>query len=213
MVEEPTKDEIEEIRMLAVEFLEKLQMAGEAEVTAGEDQLTISIDSGKTDGLLIGRKGETLDAYEHLLRRIVAKKTGYEGRILVDVGGYRERREKRLAELALSLASRVSLSGEPQMTELLSPRERRVIHLALKDHPDVTTEGLGEGSLKRVRIFPRTAEPGQTEISEEHIHPLAIRHRARRSGRVGGLVRFDPRPRGLALPKDFPRWPVQADGV
>ncbi|MDI6809096.1 MAG: R3H domain-containing nucleic acid-binding protein [Candidatus Eisenbacteria bacterium] len=167
MSEEPVRDEVEEIRLLAIEFLEKLQMAGEVRVTAGEDQLTVSIESGKTDGLLIGRKGETLDAYEHLLRRMAAKKIGYEGRILVDVGGYKERREKRLAELAQSLAARVSLSGEPQTTELLTPRERRVIHLALRDHPDVTTEGLGEGSVKRVRIFPRITEPGQSEISEE----------------------------------------------
>jgi spoIIIJ-associated protein len=167
MEEEPTQGELEEIRLLAIEFLEKLQMAGDVEVTPGEDQITISIDAGKADGLLIGRKGETLDAYEHILRRIVSKKIGYEGRILVDVGGYKERREKRLEELAQSLASRVSLSGEPQMTELLTPRERRVIHLALRDHPDVTTESMGDGSLKRVRIFLRKPEPGQAETNDE----------------------------------------------
>jgi spoIIIJ-associated protein len=106
-------------------------------------------------GLLIGRRGETLEALEHVMLRMASRKSAGKIRELsVDVAGYRSRRDDQLRDEALALAERVERSGRRAMTEPLPAAERRVVHRALADRAGVTTHVAGNGSARRVIILP-----------------------------------------------------------
>lgn len=104
-------------------------------------------------GVLIGRRGETLRDLEYVMRLMVAQKTGKPAKLSVDVEGYRIRRERVLRELAKRMADRVTTSRQPITLEAMPPNERRIIHLTLRDHPNVRTNSIGEGEHRRVMIL------------------------------------------------------------
>jgi len=117
----------------------------------GETCLRISSDA---QGLLIGRHGQTLDALEYLVNRIVGHKEEGAARIVLDAEGYRDRRRRELVETARRIAARVRETGQPEAMDPLSARERRVVHLALASDPTVSTRSDGEGAMRHVIIFP-----------------------------------------------------------
>lgn len=136
------------------EILERMGI--EAEVSAFDDGERIILDAhGAESGLVIGKKGATLDAMQYLINRIVYKQPGERPLIVVDAEGYRGRREDSLIDLAKRLAEKAQRSGKPVPVEPMSPHDRRVVHMALAEHPGVTTESEGEGSARRVVIFPK----------------------------------------------------------
>ncbi len=106
-------------------------------------------------GVLIGRRGETLRDLEYLARLIVASKTHSAERFMVDVEGYRMRRELSLRALAKRMADRVKQNRQPITLEAMPPNERRIIHVTLKEHPSVKTQSIGEGDRRRVMILPK----------------------------------------------------------
>ncbi len=106
-------------------------------------------------GILIGRRGETLRDLEYLTRLIVTQVSGHAAKLVVDVEGYRTRRERELIELAKRMAERVQSNRQPITLEAMPPNERRIVHLALRDHPSVTTQSIGEGDHRRVMILPK----------------------------------------------------------
>lgn len=110
---------------------------------------------GDDSGLLIGRRGETLRALQFLVKFMVSCKLGDKANLVVDVEGYQERRYKALNNLAQRVAQRVATTGRPISLEPMPPNERRVIHLALADHPQVTTESTGVGEARQVVVRPR----------------------------------------------------------
>lgn len=110
------------------------------------------------EGFLIGHRGQTLDALEYLVNRIVTKSDDIDAHIAVDVEGYRERRWKSLENLALRLGERVKRRRKPATLSPMSPRDRRVIHLTLEGDPLVTTKSTGRGYFRQVCIVP---EEGQ----------------------------------------------------
>ena len=115
----------------------------------------INID-GDDSGLLIGRRGETLRAFQFLVSRIVANQDpDSEGRIILDVEQYRQRRAMNLTNLAIRMADRVQTSGRIVALEPMPSDERRVIHMALANHPKVSTESTGERDERQVTIRPR----------------------------------------------------------
>lgn len=121
-----------------------------------EDAEYIRIDvSGPEAGILIGRHGQTLDALQYLVNLVAAKVSGDERRVLLDVEGYRKRREETLTRLANRLAERVRRTGEPEALEPMNAHERRVIHLALQENPYVTTGSEGDEPFRRVVIQPK----------------------------------------------------------
>ena len=120
----------------------------------GEDRLQVSVKSEDT-GLLIGRDGQNLAAVQYLASRMVTRAMGAQVRLQVDAGDYHVRQDSRLQELALSLAEKVKATGKVQTTRPLSAYQRRVIHLALQDDPEVQTRSSGEGALKHVVILRR----------------------------------------------------------
>jgi spoIIIJ-associated protein len=106
-------------------------------------------------GILIGRRGETLRDLEYLARLIVASKTHSNERFMVDVEGYRTRRERVLRELAKRMADRVRQNRQPITLEAMPPNERRIVHITLREHPNVKTQSIGEGDRRRVMILPK----------------------------------------------------------
>ncbi len=125
------------------------------DVVSAEERAFILNIVGDDLGILIGRRGETLRDLEYLTRLIVAQITGKQARLVVDVEGYRTRRERVLSELAKRMAERVQANHQPITLEAMPPNERRIVHLALRDHPSVTTQSIGEGEHRRVMIIPK----------------------------------------------------------
>ena len=111
--------------------------------------------TGDDLGILIGRRGETLTALQLISNLIVGRRTKEWARIIVDVEGYRLRREETLRNLALRMADRVRFSHTPFTMEAMPPNERRIVHMTLQDHAYVTTESHGEGDERKVTIFPK----------------------------------------------------------
>ncbi len=114
---------------------------------------------GADSGLLIGRRGETLAAVQFVVRMITNRQLGRKCYVIIDVEGYRERRADMLRRLGRRTAGRVASSGRPASLEPMSPAERRIIHMALADHPRVRTESEGEGNHRRVVVLPRRGGP------------------------------------------------------
>ena len=106
-------------------------------------------------GVLIGRRGETLHDLEYMTRLLAAHKTNESVKLVVDVEGYRTRRERSLRELAKRMAERVQSNRQPITLEAMPPNERRIVHLALRDHSTVKTQSIGEGDHRRVMIIPK----------------------------------------------------------
>lgn len=122
-------------------------------VGEGEIAAPIAFDIRGDDlGILIGRRGQTLSCLQFMVRLIVGHQTKTWVPITVDVEGYRLRRSEKLMALAGRLAEQVRTRRSPFTLEPMLAYERRIIHLALADHPDVTTESIGEGEARRVVI-------------------------------------------------------------
>jgi spoIIIJ-associated protein len=110
---------------------------------------------GQEMGLLIGRKGETLAALQYMLNLIVNHQTRAHATFGIDIEGYRQRREAQLQELARRVADRVRRNRQPMTLEPMPPAERRIVHLALANDPDVQTVSIGEGEARKVAITPK----------------------------------------------------------
>ncbi|MCH5277905.1 MAG: Jag N-terminal domain-containing protein [Desulfovibrionaceae bacterium] len=124
------------------------------DMSVTDDRVQVRVDCEDT-GLLIGREGQNLAAVQYLAARMITHAMGAQVRVQVDAGDYHFRQDSRLQELAHNLADKVRATGRPQSTRPLSAYQRRVIHLALQDDPDVQTCSSGEGALKRVVILRR----------------------------------------------------------
>ena len=121
----------------------------ESDFVDGSTHLNIHTDS---PALLIGKHGQTLDAIERLLNCIVNKASLVKRRVFVDTEGYRERREERLVEMAHQMAEQVKYTHREVVLAPMSPRDRRIIHVALKEDDVISTYSQGEGDMRRVVI-------------------------------------------------------------
>ena len=122
--------------------------------TPAEPPIILNI-TGNDLSLLIGRKGETLTALQMMTRLITSHKVGRNISIVVDVEHYKARREESLRNLALRLAEQVQVKGRTVALEPMPPNERRIIHIALRDHEGVTTQSVGVGEARKVTIIPK----------------------------------------------------------
>ncbi len=109
--------------------------------------------TGKDLSILIGRRSETLNALQYITSLILSEKTGQWIPLMIDVQGYRFRRERQLRQLARRLADQVVQTGRKQVLESMPANERRIIHLELRYHPFVTTESVGEEPNRRTTII------------------------------------------------------------
>jgi len=137
------------------------QMGMQAQVSAhyGEardDRRPIMVDIRGGDlGVLIGRRGETLDAFQYIAALMVGKETGQFIHLVVDIEGHRDRRERQLRQLARRMAEQVIKSGRKLTLEPMPAAERRIIHMELRDHPAVTTQSAGEEPHRKITILPK----------------------------------------------------------
>lgn len=160
--EDPAEAEerLAEARKVGVEVLsEILRLMGVSAKVAvkpgnGSTEFVLDIQ-GDSGALLIGRRGQTLEALQHIVSRIVADKVGSDGpQPVVDAEDYRGRRVRSLEDMALRMGEKAKRSRKTQGIDALSARDRRVVHLALKDDPWVTTKSLGQGAYRRLLIIP-----------------------------------------------------------
>jgi spoIIIJ-associated protein len=158
--------EEEDVAALAKKILEELlslmKLNATVELTHPPQEVTrpdmesIAMEvKGEDLGILIGRRGETLASLQYIVRLIVARYQKAKVPIAIDVEGYKQRRYHVLRELALRLAQKVKATGQSTTLEPMPPDERRVVHLALSVNPDVTTQSIGEGEVRKVAIMPR----------------------------------------------------------
>ena len=110
---------------------------------------------GDDSGLLIGRRGETLRSLQFLVKVIVGRRLQARANLMLDVEGYQQRRYETLTTLALKVAQRVTTTGRSIPLEPMPPDERRIVHVALAEHAQVTSESTGEGDSRQVVIRPK----------------------------------------------------------
>lgn len=151
MPEESTVSGVIEILNTLLGFM---GVEGKVEVLADGLPLSLNIN-GEDLGILIGRRGQTLVALEYVTKLIVVRRLKTWLPLAIDVGGYKKRRRESLQKLALYLAEQVKSRRRAMPMEPMPADERRIIHLTLADHPDVTTESVGEGENRKVVISPR----------------------------------------------------------
>jgi len=157
----PTPDQVGSECLLGM--LQRMGFKASVEVLPGNDlaeagqpePLVLNI-TGDDLGALIGRRGETLRALQYLLRLMVSHRVKQWNDIIVDVENYRSRRSRSLESLAHRVADRVSKSGHAQALEPMPAYERRIVHIALRNHPHVTTQSVGEGERRKVTIVPKS---------------------------------------------------------
>lgn len=142
------KEALENI--LALIPMEGITVTGKLE----DGSVNLNIDGDKT-GLLIGRKGKTLDALQFIVNKIVNKSLEKRSRVIIDSENYRRRRQEFLVQMALKMGDKAKKIKRPVATNLLNPHDRRIVHLALRDDDELGTKGKGEGILKKVVIIPR----------------------------------------------------------
>jgi spoIIIJ-associated protein len=151
-------------RRVLMMLLAKMGMTAEVEAHEPTDTLetdrfdgpTLVLDIRGDDlGSLIGRRGETLDHLQYLARLLIAKELGHYLNLVIDVEGYKSQRVQTLQQLAQRMAERVASSHKPAALEPMPANERRIVHLTLRDHPDVRTESVGTGENRKVTILPK----------------------------------------------------------
>lgn len=130
-------------------------IAFRAEPEEGEETPWVLQIRGRDLGTLIGRRGETLAALQYITRLIASRDLERRANIVLDVEGYKARREKVLRRLAERMADQALQLGRTVSLEPMPPYERRIVHLTLRDRTDVMTESVGEGENRKVTIIPR----------------------------------------------------------
>ena len=144
----------------AQEVLENIleRFGAETSVLTEEDSESITLNiKGDGSGILIGRKGQTLDAFQYVVNKIVHRMPDVTKQVIVDTEGYRQRRKETLIDLAKRLSEQAKTKGRPVSTSPLNPFERRIIHLAIQDDADLTTQSKGDGIYRSVVISLKEA--------------------------------------------------------
>ncbi len=151
-VETPSSEDVDITVDVLRHILQYMNIRALVQVRSTEP-LTLNIQGiNENLGLLIGRRGETLSALQLLVSLIVGHRTKHRMRIIIDAENYRERREENLRSLALRVAQQVRNYRRSIALEAMPPHERRIVHIALADSKDISTESIGEGDARRVVI-------------------------------------------------------------
>jgi spoIIIJ-associated protein len=150
--------------------LKRMGYAARVEASYTDEAYEVRIDAGEHNEVLIGKKGETLDALQHVLAKMASRGLEELLRVRVDIAEYRQKRSSELSERAVEMAQQVVETGREIITEPLSASERRSIHRALSDHPEVTTQSLGDGQVKPVWIGPKSSRPPSTDAPPVVVH-------------------------------------------
>jgi spoIIIJ-associated protein len=153
--------ELRVARETVSELLGKMKVTAQVTAHYGEpddknNRVPLLVDVNGDDlSILIGRRAETLNALQYITGLIVSKELGHSIPLIVDVEGYRSRRENQLRQLARRMAEQVVKTNRRQVLEPMPAGERRIVHIELRNHPDVTTESIGDEPRRKVTIIPK----------------------------------------------------------
>jgi len=153
-LDEIPEEPAERVRAIVDRVLDEVDLDAEVEVTESEDEILATIDGPDELGILIGRRGQTLDALQLLCYRAASLGVADRKRVTLDAAGYRERRRVLLEEEALVAAERAARNDEAVRLEPMSASERRMVHEVLKDRSDVETYSEGDEPERRIVVAP-----------------------------------------------------------
>ena len=162
--QEPEDDLLPLAREILEQVLAKMQEPGTVTATQEEDRISLLIATADA-GLLIGKQGQTLDALQYLITKMLAKQTRRKVRIAIDVEAYRARHNEALALLAQKYGEKVKRSGKSITLNPMNPYDRRIVHMALQGDKDLKTISRGEGLYKKVVISPAKKKEGQEDAA------------------------------------------------
>ncbi|MFH1115494.1 MAG: RNA-binding cell elongation regulator Jag/EloR [Pseudomonadota bacterium] len=153
---------IEEARTVLEEILGRMQVEAEVRATVSGGAVYLDI-KGDGSGLLIGKKGQTLDSLQFLVNKIINKTTppGSKTEIIVDTENYRMRKTENLREMALKMSEKAKRTLKPVSFNPMPAGERRIVHLILAEEREVYTKSYGEGPLRRIIVYPRRGMAGK----------------------------------------------------
>jgi len=159
-VEAEDDDLLRIARQTVNELLDKMKITAFVDIRYGdpdeEGSRPVMADIHGDDlGVLIGRRAEILNALQYIVNLIVSKQAGHWVQVNIDVEGYRARRERQLRQMARRMADQAVKTGHRQSLEPMPANERRLIHIELRDHPDVITQSVGEEPGRKVTIVPK----------------------------------------------------------
>jgi spoIIIJ-associated protein len=162
--EEAEEDLLPLARELLEQLLTKMQEPGTVTATQEDDRISLLIETADA-GLLIGKQGQTLDALQYLVTKMLAKQTRRKVRVAIDVEAYRARHNEALALLAKKYGEKVKRSGKSVTLNPMNPYDRRIVHMALQGDKDLKTSSRGEGLYKKVVISPAKKKEGQEDAA------------------------------------------------
>jgi len=158
---EADENVLETARAVVQDLLKAMKVRARVSVQIGhpedpQDRTPVQVDIRGDDlSILIGPKAETLNALQYIAGLIISKEIGHSAPLVVDVEGYRARRSQQIRQVARRMAEQAVRTGKRQMLEPMPASERRLVHIELRDHPDVSTESVGEEPHRKVTIIPK----------------------------------------------------------
>ena len=141
-------------RNVTQRIVEKITDDATIRVEEKNDQVVFHVEGGKT-AILIGKRGQTLEAIQYIVDRIVNKKSEKRIRIQIDVAGYLENKKTNLEQRAFHLAGKVKTTGKPVTVGELNVYDRKIVHMFLKEDKEVRTQSMGSGFYRKLVIFPK----------------------------------------------------------
>jgi spoIIIJ-associated protein len=158
-------DKVEEAKILTQDLLKLMGLEATIQVEQEKETILIRIE-GDTSGLLIGRRGQNLDALQYLITRILNRKGPDKIKVILDSGDYRSRRKSYLEEVALKMAAKAKQTGKPVVMSPLNAHDRRIVHLTLEKDKSLKTISRGEGQLKKMIILSIKKDQSEEDIPE-----------------------------------------------
>jgi len=149
-------DKAQEAQEILKNLLGWLSDTAEVQVHERDDTIRLEI-RGDRNGLLIGKRGQTLDALQYLINKVVNKSQSSWKRVEIDMEQYRSRREQSLKKMALRLGEKAKKKKKPVTIEAMNAHDRRIIHLALKNDTTLETRSIGKGEMRKLIIHPLNA--------------------------------------------------------
>lgn len=151
---EVSEDNIAHGKEVLQKIVDSISTDAVISVSQTDGKLAFEVTGGKT-AILIGKRGQTLEAMQYLVEKIINKQTEKRVRVEVDIEGYLQSQRERLEKLALRLSEKVKKTGKPVTAGQFNAHDRRIIHIALKQDREVRTHSVGEGYYRKLKIYPK----------------------------------------------------------
>ena len=146
--------DLELVKKTTEDLLTDVGFSSKVEATEIESSVSVGVDVGEENAMLIGFHGETLNSLQTVISLLLYKKLGVYTPVVLDVGGYRQERSEKIKQMAVNAADRARFLAKPIELSPMSPMERRLVHMFIAELPGVKSESMGEGRDRRVVVSP-----------------------------------------------------------